>query len=218
MRIIAGQWRGRRLQAPTGRDTRPTSDRVREALFSSIHSRIGSFAELRVLDAFAGSGALGLEALSRGAAFLVAVESDPKACRIVESNYNSLQGGLKQDSMRGDLRDANQESISTKEQFRLYRGDIFKVASYPQERGLQGLAVDLAFFDPPYDLSIEKLCGLLQILAEKVVFAHGALLIIERAKPKRGTEEITDLLPEGISILDVKTKGETTLYFASFLP
>jgi len=182
---------------------------MREALFSSIHSRIGSFAELRVLDAFAGSGALGLEALSRGAAFLAAVESDMKACRIIESNYNSL---------RGDLQSASQESISTKEQFHLYRGDIFKVVNYPQGRGLQELAVDLAFFDPPYDLSDEKLCELLQVLAEKKVFAHGALLIIERAKTKQGAEEITDLLPEGINILDTKTKGETTLYFASYFP
>ena len=217
MRIIAGQWRGRRLQVPTGRDTRPTSDRVREALFSSIHSRIGSFAELRVLDAFAGSGALGLEALSRGAAFLAAVESDMKACRIVEGNYNSLQG-LQGNSLREDLKDTSQEDISSKKQFHLYRGDIFKVASYPQGRGLQGLAVDLAFFDPPYDLSDEKLCELLQVLAEKTVFAHGALLIIERAKSKRGTEEITNLLPKSIHILDMKNKGETMLYFAQFTP
>ena len=196
MRIIAGQWRGRRLQAPTGKGTRPTSDRMREALFSSIHSRIGSFAELRVLDAFAGSGALGLEALSRGAAFLAAVESDMKACRIIESNYNSLQ-----------------VNSPAKEQFRLYRGDIFKTCTR-----LQGLAVDLAFFDPPYELSDEKLCELLQVLAEKKVFAQGALLIIERAKTKQGAGEITDLLPEGINILDTKTKGETTLYFASYFP
>ena len=228
MRIIAGQWRGRRLQTPTGRDTRPTSDRVREALFSSIHSRVGSFAELRVLDAFAGSGALGLEALSRGAVFLAAVESDPKACRVIEANYSNLQEGSLQgsklqkgslqDKVQEDLRYASQESTSAKEQFRLYRGDIFKVMNYPQGRGLQGLAVDLAFFDPPYDLSTEKLYELLQALAEKGVFAYGALLTIERAKTKCKTEEAENLFPKNFTLLDTKTKGDTTLYFASYLP
>jgi 16S rRNA (guanine966-N2)-methyltransferase len=68
MRIIAGAWRGRSLEAPPGLATRPTADRVRETLFSMLASRLGSFVELRVADLFAGSGALGLEALSRGAA------------------------------------------------------------------------------------------------------------------------------------------------------
>ena len=68
MRIIAGQHRGRPITAPPGMATRPTADRVRETLFSMLHSRLGSFAELSVADLFAGSGALGLEALSRGAA------------------------------------------------------------------------------------------------------------------------------------------------------
>ena len=68
MRIIAGRWRGRSIEAPPGLATRPTADRVRETLFSMLASRIGSFEDLRVADLFAGSGALGLEALSRGAA------------------------------------------------------------------------------------------------------------------------------------------------------
>ena len=70
MRIIAGEWRGRPLAAPQGSDTRPTSDRAREGLFSMLASRVGSFEGLRVADLFAGTGALGLEALSRGAAAL----------------------------------------------------------------------------------------------------------------------------------------------------
>ena len=68
MRIIAGMWRGRPLTVPTGATTRPTADRTREALFSMLASRVGSFDGLRVADLFAGTGALGLEALSRGAA------------------------------------------------------------------------------------------------------------------------------------------------------
>jgi 16S rRNA (guanine966-N2)-methyltransferase len=68
MRIIAGQWRGRSLKAPAGMETRPSADRTREALFSMLQSRLGSFEDLAVIDLFAGTGALGLEALSRGAA------------------------------------------------------------------------------------------------------------------------------------------------------
>ena len=81
MRIIAGQWRGRKLAAPPGEATRPTADRTRETLFSMLASRLGSFEGLAVADLFAGSGALGLEALSRGAAHCMFVEQDPAAIR-----------------------------------------------------------------------------------------------------------------------------------------
>ena len=90
MRIIAGQFRGRQLQAPPGSATRPTGDRVREALFSMLVSRLGSFDDLRVADLYAGSGALGLEALSRGAAEAVFVETDPKAQAAIKANAAKL--------------------------------------------------------------------------------------------------------------------------------
>lgn len=90
MRIVAGEWRGRRLEAPPGRATRPTADRVRETLFSMLASRLGSFDELRVADLFAGSGALGFEALSRGAAHATFVESDPAAAATIRRNADSL--------------------------------------------------------------------------------------------------------------------------------
>ncbi len=90
MRIIAGNWRGRPIEAPPGLATRPTADRVRETLFSMLTSRLGSFEELRVADLFAGSGALGLEALSRGAASATFVESDPRAARVLKRNIDKL--------------------------------------------------------------------------------------------------------------------------------
>jgi len=90
MRIIAGSWRGRPLDAPPGVGTRPTADRVRETLFSMLASRLGSFEDLRVADLFAGSGALGLEALSRGAASATLVEIDPKAVAIIKRNAARL--------------------------------------------------------------------------------------------------------------------------------
>jgi 16S rRNA (guanine966-N2)-methyltransferase len=90
MRIIAGKWRGRSIEAPPGLATRPTADRTRETLFSMLASRLGSFDELRVADLFAGSGALGLEALSRGARSATFVESDAKAAATIRRNAEHL--------------------------------------------------------------------------------------------------------------------------------
>lgn len=90
MRVIAGQWRGRPLLAPKGDATRPTADRTREALFSMLASRLGSFEDLAVADLFAGSGALGLEALSRGAASCLFVEQDRAALDALKVNIAKL--------------------------------------------------------------------------------------------------------------------------------
>jgi 16S rRNA (guanine966-N2)-methyltransferase len=90
MRIIAGAWRGRTLIAPAGDATRPTGDRIREALFSMLASRVGSFEGLRVADLFAGTGALGLEALSRGAAQCTFVEQDRAAVDALRTNIAKL--------------------------------------------------------------------------------------------------------------------------------
>ncbi|MFZ5794795.1 MAG: RsmD family RNA methyltransferase, partial [Pseudomonadota bacterium] len=92
MRIIAGKWRGRPIVAPKGDATRPTADRVREALFSMLASRLGSFEDLAVADLFAGSGALGLEALSRGAASCIFVEQDKAALDALRTNITKLGG------------------------------------------------------------------------------------------------------------------------------
>jgi 16S rRNA (guanine966-N2)-methyltransferase len=90
VRIIGGRWRGRPIEAPPGQSTRPTADRARETLFSMLASRLGSFEDLRVADLFAGSGALGLEALSRGAATATFVETEPKAQAIIKRNAEKL--------------------------------------------------------------------------------------------------------------------------------
>ena len=103
LRIIAGQWRGRKLTTPAGDTTRPTADRTRETLFSMLVSRIGSFEGLAVADLFAGSGALGLEALSRGAASCVFVEQDAAAIRALRSNVASLQAQSQCDVRAGSV-------------------------------------------------------------------------------------------------------------------
>ncbi len=120
MRIIAGQWRGRTLVSPKGDTTRPTSDRTREALFSMLHSRLGSFEGLRVLDLFSGSGALGLEALSRGAGVCTFVEQDRQALDALRSNIETLKA-------RADIRAQSATSLPQ--------------ASEPY---------DLVLMDPPY--------------------------------------------------------------------
>jgi len=121
MRIIAGQWRGRPLVAPNGDATRPTADRTRETLFSMLTSRLGSFEGLAVADLFAGSGALGLEALSRGAASCIFVEQDRAALDALRANAARL--GLD----RPDIRAAS----------------VLALGSAPRP-------LDLILMDPPY--------------------------------------------------------------------
>lgn len=90
MRIVAGEWRGRKLSAPRGDVTRPTADRTRETMFNMLASRLGSFEGLSVADLFAGSGALGLEALSRGAQSCLFVEQDAEAVKTIRRNVEAL--------------------------------------------------------------------------------------------------------------------------------
>jgi 16S rRNA (guanine966-N2)-methyltransferase len=134
MRIIAGEWRGRVLRTPVGATTRPTSDRTREALFSMLASRLGSFEELQVADLFAGTGALGFEALSRGAARCVFVEQDRGALAALESNAATLKAGPRADIRRQSA-----------------------LAAIPGP-------FDLVMLDPPYDsgLGISALAALLE--------------------------------------------------------
>ena len=90
MRVISGRWRGRALKAPPGESTRPTSDRAREAIFSMLASRLGSFEGLDVLDLFAGTGALGIEALSRGAGTACFIDNDAAAVKAIRANLAAL--------------------------------------------------------------------------------------------------------------------------------
>ena len=130
-RVIAGAARGRRLQVPPGDGTRPTSDRAREALFGTLESLLGAWAGRRVLDLYAGSGAVGLEALSRGAAHALLVEADARAARTLAANVATL--GLAGAEVR--------------------RGRVERVAAH----GLPGPAYDVVFADPPYDLTDDEL-------------------------------------------------------------
>lgn len=122
MRVIAGEWRGRRLIAPKGDATRPTADRTRETLFSMLTSRLGSFDGLVVADLFAGSGALGIEALSRGAGHCLFAEQDRAALDALRDNIKALGA-----QSRADIR----------------AGSVLALGPAPR-------AFDLLLLDPPY--------------------------------------------------------------------
>jgi len=137
MRIIAGEHRGRRIEAPPGLDTRPMLDRVREALFSTLGELV---ADADVLDLFAGSGSLGLEAASRGAKAVRSIEKDPRAVAILRRNVEALGLGDRVEVVRGDA----------------LRPELWSSGEAPA-------AADLAFLDPPYS-RIESLEGRAQVL------------------------------------------------------
>ena len=156
MRIVGGQFRGRTLQAPPGSGTRPTGDRARQALFNVLEHAGWSpgLRGLRVVDLFAGSGALGFEALSRGAAACLFVESDGRARAVIDANAAALGVGAR---VRMDRRNAT-------------------------DLGLRppgaGPAYDLAFLDPPYGKGLGERA--LESLADGGWVGPGALAVWER--------------------------------------
>jgi 16S rRNA (guanine966-N2)-methyltransferase len=159
-RIIAGTARGRRLAVPDGRTTRPTSDRAREGLFSALDAALGGLDGLRVLDLYAGSGAVGLEALSRGAAGVLLVESDRAAARVVLANLDvlGLPGG------------------------RVSTDRVERLAAMP----CPDPPYDVAFLDPPYAMPAAELAAVLTALSAHGWLSEAALIAVERAS--RGPE------------------------------
>ena len=156
-RIVAGVARGRRLAVPPGEATRPTSDRAREGLFSTIASVLGSMRGARVADLFAGSGAVGLEALSRGAAHVLLVERDPAVVRVIRANVREL--GL----------------------------PGAQVVAAPVSRVVRSAPAapyDVVFLDPPYATSDDDVRALLGLLLRHQWLAPAAVVVVER--PTRG--------------------------------
>lgn len=155
MRIVAGKWRGRPLALPPESITRPTTDRVREALFSALESRI-DFAGIRVLDAFAGSGGLGLEALSRGAGHVVFCEVNGKVLPVLKRNVAGLDGA---------------RAAST-----VLRCDSLKRP--PADAG----PYDLVLLDPPYAYTASDVAAFVQALDAAGALAPDAVVHYEHAK------------------------------------
>ena len=168
-RIVGGSAGGRRLAVPPGRDTRPTSDRAREALFSALEAMTGGLTGLRVLDLYAGSGAVGLEALSRGAARAVLIESDPKAVRVLRDNVAAL--GL-----------AGAQVL-----VRAVSAALAEAAPEP---------FDVVFADPPYALPAAELAGLLVVAQDRGWIAEEGVVVVERASRDQAWVWPEGLLPE----------------------
>jgi len=181
-RIVAGMLGGRRIQAPPGRDTRPSSDRVREALFSTLQTLV-DIEGCRFADLYAGSGAVGLEAASRGAAAVLLVEADPRAVRTVRSNIATLDLAARCRALTARLPGA--------------------LATGPGEA-----PYDVIFADPPYDVPNDEIGELLRALLAYRWLARGALVVVERSS-RSGPPPVV----EGITLQRSRRYGESVLWY-----
>jgi 16S rRNA (guanine966-N2)-methyltransferase len=181
-RIIAGAHGGRRLSAPPGAQTRPTSDRVREAFFSSLET-MTELSGARVADLYAGSGAIGLEALSRGAVHTLLVESDAKAARAIRDNIVALRVGPAA---------------------KLVTGKVLQVLGDPPAGG----PYDVVFADPPYAVGDDEITTVQEELVANGWLAPDAVVIFERST--RG-EPLSWV--DGLAGDRTRRYGETTLWY-----
>lgn len=182
-RIVAGEAGGRRLSVPAGRGTRPTADRTREGLFATVAALRGTLDGARVLDLYAGSGAVGLEALSRGAAEALLVEADPRAARVIRGNIETL--GLPGAQLLAD----RVERV-------LARGP----GGDPPR--------DVVFADPPYPTPAAELQRVLEALRDRGWLAAAALVIVERS-----TRSGPLTWPAGYTPDRSRGYGEATLWY-----
>lgn len=188
-RIIGGSAKGRRLAVP-GTGTRPTSDRAREALFSMVESLRGSFDGAAVLDLYAGSGGLGLEALSRGAAVVDLVESDRAAAGVIEKNRSIVGGDV---SGGSSLQGSAHVHALTVERW-LARTET-------------GGGYDVVFCDPPYAVGASDVMSVLEALRRRQMLADGAVVIVER-----GRREPDWTWPAGFVAVRDRVYGEARLW------
>jgi 16S rRNA (guanine(966)-N(2))-methyltransferase RsmD len=165
MRIIAGEFRGRVLKSPKGTRTRPTSDRLRETLFNIISPKLNS--ETRFLDLCAGSGAVGIEAISRGAAHTTFVDQSRKSCALIEENLDKL------------------EIEESKTDVEMKSAEVF-LNRFPSK------AFDIVFFDPPYESDYAEVLHSIGDEDSKTLSSDG-LLIIEHHAKKHIPEEVGQL-------------------------
>jgi 16S rRNA (guanine966-N2)-methyltransferase len=181
-RIVAGTLGGRRLAAPPGAGTRPTSDRVREALFNTVQTAV-DLDGTRVADLYAGSGAVGLEALSRGADHVLLVESDARAARVLRQNIAALAAAPAA---------------------RLVTGRVATVLAAGPTDG----RYDLVFADPPYAVTGAEVGAMLTALVEADWLAPEALVVVERSSRTGPVDWV-----EGITADRSRRYGETTLWY-----
>lgn len=186
-RIIAGTAKGRPLRVPDA-GTRPTSDRVKESMFSMLEHRLGGFLGLRVLDLYAGSGALGLEAASRGANHVLLVERSAPAAMVAEANVSST--GLAQT--------------------KVVVADAMVWSASDAARVVEGW--DVVLLDPPYDFPDAQVAQVIASLIDSDALADGCEILVERAKPRGGNAQFP--WPRGLNPEPPRTYGDTVVHHA----
>ena len=185
MRIIAGLGKGRNLISPTGA-VRPTSDRAREALFSTLESEFGSMNDLHFLDLYCGSGAVSAEALSRGAAYVQAVDKDEKATSVARNNHEMIS----------NIQGVGSSSVVT-----------MAVSRFLEKSADNKF--DIVFMDPPYELGMEEVTNSLRLLSTNGFLKKGSVVAIERDTKSKSIE-----WPEGFVPLKERKYGSATIYYA----
>lgn len=192
MRVVGGKWRGRPLEAPTGRDvTRPTTDRVREAITSSLVSAAGlDLSDLRALDAFAGSGAMGIELASRGAAHVTLVEKNRRVAQTIRKNLSA---------------------VSNPPELALQLGDVFALAASGR---LEGGPFDIVVLDPPYATGASQVAKLVQDLGSSRQLGPAALVLYERADKNEG---MLAYLESQVELVGTKRYGSTATDLMRFV-
>jgi len=205
LRIIGGAWRGRRLHTPPGRGTRPTADRVRENLFNVL----GNLMEMEgatVVDLFAGTGALGIEALSRGAALAVLVEAQGRNVTVIRTNLDTVLPGWNPAARQSGEQDEEGHTPQAPPDAAQPRAQVVrqKAEAWLRAPGLPG-PVRLVMLDPPYGYpGLERL---LASLATHPLCAEGTIIVVE-SEAGRVLEA-----PAGLESLPTRRYGDTQLCF-----
>ena len=187
MRIIAGVAKGRSLSSVAGA-TRPTSDRAREAIFSTLTSEFGDFLGLHVLDLFSGSGAMGLEALSRGASLVHCVEKDDAAAKTISTNNALVQKA---------------QPVGV---FHLFHISAQKFVDTPAQNQYH-----FVYIDPPYGFADAELVQVLEKLLENNFYKDGAVIAVERA-----SKSPQPVWPLGYEPSRTKVYGQASIYYANY--
>ena len=187
MRIIAGVAKGRSLSSVAGA-TRPTSDRAREAIFSTLTSEFGDFLGLQILDLFSGSGAMGLEALSRGASLVHCVEKDDAAAKTIFTNNSLVQKA---------------QPVGV---FHLFHISAQKFVDTPAQNQYH-----FVYIDPPYDFADTELVQVLEKLLENNFYKDGAVIAVERA-----SKSPQPVWPVGYEPSRTKVYGQASIYYANY--
>lgn len=181
MRIVAGTARGRRIAVPSGTTTRPTTDRVREAMFSTLTSVLtrrastaaDGWSDVRVVDMCAGSGALGLEALSRGARSSVFIESDRKVASVLRSNIHVI--------CERDDHDNEASDVGRSQSTQVLVGDAWSIVRQPAKAATGLIPAHLLFIDAPYETSTADIRTLVASAIEYGWCEEGTLAVVERS-------------------------------------